>query len=319
MLNYPDFHIFIVDNYSSDQSVENIVAWCARPRAEARSRRFDGVDRWTDNTTPPALAYRIIDSSQLCMSFPSSGCRLTLIRAGGNLGFAGGCNTGIRCAGLTGYDFFWFLNTDTVVHREALSTLVERATSDSEVGMVGSTVCYYDRPSTVQALGGAQWNDSSASSHHIGQGLQVDDIPRDISAVERKLSYVFGASMLVSSKLILAIGSMREDYFLYYEEFDWAMRCRDKFKLGYAAGSIVLHKSGASSSKSMPLFSANYYYRNHVRFVSRFYPQHLNTVKRALVKEFVRYALRGRWLRARLVASILFNADLISDQALASK
>jgi GT2 family glycosyltransferase len=108
---------------------------------------------------------------------------------------------------------------------------------------------------------------------------------------------------------------MQEDYFLYYEEIDWAMRGRSKFKFAYAPASHVFHKSGASSTKVMPLFTANFYYRNRLRFVSRFFPERLAAAKRGLMVDFVRHTLRGRWGYARVVASALWNAPQIVRSA----
>lgn len=105
---------------------------------------------------------------------------------------------------------------------------------------------------------------------------------------------------------------MQEDYFLYYEEIDWAMRGRQRFGLGYAPDSHVFHKSGASSSKVVSAFSTNLYYRNRVRFAARFFPGRLGTVRRGLITEFLRHTLRGRWTHARIVAATLWQSAQIA-------
>jgi hypothetical protein len=58
----------------------------------------------------------------------------------------------------------------------------------------------------------------------------------------------------------------------------------------------------------MPLFTANLYYRNRLRFVSRFFPERLGAAKRGLLVDFARHTLRGRWGYARVVAAALWNA-----------
>lgn len=118
--------------------------------------------------------------------------------------------------------------------------------------------------------------------------------------------------MLVTRSFIEKVGLMQEDYFLYYEEFDWAMRGRGSFSLGYAADSHIFHKSGASSSKIMPVFTARYYYRNRIRFFSRFFPAHMASVKRGLIYDFIRHTLRGRWNMARIVAEALRDAPRLT-------
>lgn len=298
------FHVFLVDNDSSDRSIENIGSWCSAPGADGGWRNHEGVTHIGSSVPIP---FRVVDRAENPPPAVPAGCRLTLIRSGGNLGFAGGCNLGIRAAGLEAFSFFWLLNTDTVAHREALGALVRRAEREPRVGIVGSTIRYYDKPDVVQALGGAQMDPASLVSRHIGAGLHLDDHTLDAAAVERDMFYVMGASMLVSRRFIRDVGPMQEDYFLYYEEIDWAMRGRGRFTCAYAPDSHVFHKSGASSSKVLPAFTANLYYRNRVRFATRFFPERLVAVRRALVVELLRHALHGRWTHVRIVASTLLD------------
>ena len=313
--NHDKFHVFVVDNASSDGSVEQIASWCAAPVPDAAWRRHSGVCRISDASEPRALENRVVDFSRQVLPAAPPGCRLTIARSGANLGFAGGCNVGIVAAGLENFDYFWFLNPDTVVHRDALVELLRRAARGRDVGMVGSTVRYYDQPNVVQALGGAHLNASNGTSAHIGQGSDVRDLPIDEAVIERKLTYVMGASMLVSSEFIEQIGLMEEDYFLYCEEIDWAMRARGRFSTGYAPLSHVFHKSGANSSKPLPLYTSGFYYRNRLRFVARFLPDRLAAAKRSLFFEMLRHMARGRLALAWLLLKTLLAADRIAADA----
>ena len=309
--HYRAFHIFVVDNDSQDGSVEQILAWCRNPLPAGGWRHYEGVDRWTDLRPAEPIACQATDNP---VTTRLAACRVTVIRSGGNLGFAGGCNVAIRAAITEDFSFFWLLNTDTVVHREALYELVQRALRDQTIGMVGSTIRYYDRPDVVQSLGGGGLEFATVTSRLIGTGDDVAAIPQDGTAVERDMVYVMGASMLVSSQFVRDIGLLQEDYFLYYEEIDWALRARGRFKLGYAPASHVFHKSGASSFKVMPLFTARLYYRNRIRFVTRFFPDRLNAAKRGLAVDLVRHVLKGRWGNARVVGAALWNANNTAAQ-----
>jgi GT2 family glycosyltransferase len=53
------------------------------------------------------------------------------------------------------------------------------------------------------------------------------------------MDYVVGASMLVSAKFITKVGLMAEDYFLYFEEIDWAFGRGVEFSLAFAPRSYV--------------------------------------------------------------------------------
>jgi len=311
--SHQNFHAFIVDNDSADQSVEQIAAWCNRPEAEACWRRHDGVIRYTDGADVAPIGYRIVDRPAGALPPPVEGCRVTLIRSGSNLGFAGGANVGLRSAGPDAFDYFWFLNTDTVVDRDALAHLVRRARQDSRIGMVGSTLRYYDRPNVVQTMGGSRKGPEYPQGvfRHIGEGVNVANLPEQ-SAIERELFYVFGASMLVAASFVRDVGPMSDDYFLYYEEIDWTMRAGGRFTLAYAAQSHVFHKSGATSSQAKPGLSTHLYYANRVRFMSRFFPQHLSSVRRRLAADTLRYVAKGQWAHARIVASVFWNARQIA-------
>jgi GT2 family glycosyltransferase len=301
-----NFHVFIVDNDSQDLSIERIVAWCSTPYADPDWRRQSGVARYTDQSRLAGVAHRVVNHVDHALSSVVDSCRVTIVRSGGNLGFAGGCNVGVRAAGLDEFAYFWFLNPDTVVDRRALLELIARAESGPKMGIVGSTLLFYDRPDTVFALGGGRLSRVNGSGRHIGEGSPTSLIPSDHSAVEPELSWVCGASMFVPATYIREIGPMQEDYFLYYEEADWAERGRDRFQLGYAPKSIVYHKSGANSSKIMPLFTAGFYYRSRLRFVSRFLPNRMAAAKLHLFLEMLCNLARGRWAVVRLLGVTLF-------------
>jgi GT2 family glycosyltransferase len=307
---HPNFHIFVVDNDSQDLSVERIVAWCSKPEADPHWRRLAGVDRYTERSVRSAVPCRVMNGIDRSPAPVPQDCRVTLIHSGGNLGFAGGCNVGMRAAGLDEFDYFWFLNPDTAVARSALVELMAHARSRPDMGIVGSTLLFYDRPDTVHAQGGGRLDRSNGYGSHIGEGSPSSRVPSDGSAVERELSWVCGASMLVPASYIREIGPMQEDYFLYFEEADWAARGRLRFRLGYAPRSIVFHKSGANSSKAMPLVTLGYYYRSRLRFVKRFLPDRMAAARRQLLMEMLRHLARGRWAAARLVGvTLLWRPD----------
>src|SRR5262249_19785880 len=147
-----------------------------------------------------------VDRAHEPTAAPCQDARVTLIRAGGNPGFAGGCNIGVATAGLGNFDYFWFLNSDTVVHRDALSRLLERASVAAWGGWVGFGVRFYDRPEIVQPMGGAPLDMRPMRAPLIGPGPPRAQVPANPSVVEQRLAYVFGASMLVSAAFIREIG-----------------------------------------------------------------------------------------------------------------
>ena len=69
---------------------------------------------------------------------------IEIIQSGSNLGFAGGCNVGIRRAIENSADYIWLLNNDTIVDAEALSVLVAALENDPAAGFAGSKIYFHD-------------------------------------------------------------------------------------------------------------------------------------------------------------------------------
>ena len=165
---------------------------------------------------------------------------IAFIQTGKNLGFAGGNNIGIQHA-LRDDDmkYVWLLNNDTEVDELALTELVDKMENNSSIGICGSKLIYFYDHRTLQGYGGRY-------CPRLGYATtikDVDDIP--------KMNYTIGASMLVSREFLENVGLMCEDYFLYYEELDWAERGKKQnYRIDCAVDSIVYHKEGASIGTS---------------------------------------------------------------------
>jgi GT2 family glycosyltransferase len=300
--------VWLVDNDSSDGSVERIVQWCRAPKVDDSWRVQDGVR----HVGSPAIDSRVYDANGQAAP-PVSGRCLTIVRSGGNLGFAGGNNAGITAAGLQRYSHFWLLNTDTVMRHDALDQLLQRAQAPSQnglaLGIVGSSLIYYNQPDQLQAQGGGSLDEEGLRALHIGEGSGVRDLPSDdpqaLASVESQMAYVVGASMLVTAAFIRDIGLMCEDYFLYFEELDWAFRARGRYAMGYSPRSWVFHKVGGSSAKPHGEFSLNLLYRNQLRFTGRFLPDRVGQVQRKLFVELLRELVKGHWMAVRLLLRAL--------------
>jgi hypothetical protein len=201
----------------------------------------------------------------------------------------------------------WLLNNDTVVDEQALSRLVERCEQRAGVGMCGSTLRYYYQPQRIQAQGGCAYNAWTARMREIGLGADASST-LDAALVESRIHYVSGASMLVRRALLESVGLMNEEYFLYFEEIDWATRARGTFGLAYAPGSLVFHKDGGSTGTQGGVGNTNgaqrrtasplsefYTARNRILFTFRHHRIALPAVMAALAASGLQRLLRGRW------------------------
>ena len=273
-LTNQDFRVIICDNNSQDSSIEKILSWSQG----AQPVSFDGPAWAKIGATSPRRrepSIQVVErKATLDLANPSV---VTIVDIHENLGFAGACNVGMRLARSDPHaEFIWLLNNDTVVHPHALDPLLTQMRGDRSLGILGSCLLYYDRPDMVQSLGG-WYNFWMANGGFIGIGLPNDRLP-DIAEIEGKLSYVAGASLFLPVRTLNDIGEMSEDYFLYYEEFDWAMRLKGRYRQSVCLESRIYHKEGASigstSQKRRPPSNTSRYYLgiNQLRFTAKHAP-----------------------------------------------
>ena len=248
---WKEFVVVVCDNGSDDDSWEQLQSWCA-------TRHDVATTVWA-----PGAAW---DAS----------AQVVLIQNGANLGFAAGCNVGIRFALLeTDSAFVWLLNNDTVVDSEALRQQVRCMQANPAIGLLGSTLVYFDHPETVQCFGGYGFNFWTGRVRPMNFPPDPN-CPPAADEVERLLAYVSGASTLVRREFLDTVGLMNEQYFLYFEEIDWAVRGM-AFRKGYCPESIVFHKEGRSIGSSRAATrrseqSELWLTRNRILFTRTYYP-----------------------------------------------
>ncbi len=260
-----EVRIVVCDNDSADGSLERIRGWGAGEQlCQVADPRYEFL------LERPVQQRRVAEWRAGQPASSTGEADLILIPTGGNLGFAGGCNAGLRYVlERDDADFVWLLNNDTVVQADALRQLLRKMQERPDVGICGSTLVYYFEPDVVQCCAGYDFNTWTARVKTIAAS--------DEAAVERRLKYVSGASMFLRVDFLKRVGLMNEQYFLYFEEIDWATRASGVYALGYCEASKVYHKEGRSigshrSSGSRSLFSERYLSRNRVVFMRMYYP-----------------------------------------------
>jgi len=282
-LTFEHLQIVVVDNASSDNSLDSIETWAKRNNFE--TLRLDRAS---------AGKY----SGKL---FSSSEQTIVLIQTGKNLGFAGGNNVGIRYALQMGAEYIWLLNNDTLVDSGCVEPLLESMDSDDKIGIAGSCVIYYDKPNVIQTAG-MKLSLHNLKISHLGRGKLMTD--SSISQ-QREVDCVPACSMLVRSKLISDVGLMDEEYFMYHEDVDWQIRAkRAGWKIVYVPGSKILHKCGGSTKKSR-FVSAYYQSRNKFLLIAK------NEGKIAV---FLMIPLVFAFIRNVIIS--LFTGDLMSARGI---
>lgn len=312
-LEYENYTVVLCDNDSSDGTIEAVKDWAAGREAVEPASAFFKLHMLCDRRRSQFSWIELSRDEIETARQVRCDVDIVIIHTGANLGFAGGNNVGIRFA-LDNFvtDYVWLLNTDTFAHRMALNHLVDRALADRAIGMVGSTLIYYWKPEIVQALGGGVLDYRSTKIFHYGDGLQTNALPIYPEEAERALTYILGASLLVSRSFLETVGLMTEDYFLYYEEIDWTMRAADRFKIGYAPASVVYHKAGGASRRVASLASERFMWRNRIKFFARFLPNRRWANLRYMAAHALRCLAKGNITHAAVVIDALLHTGELS-------
>jgi GT2 family glycosyltransferase len=315
-LDYPEYQVVLVDNGSTDGSLDRIREW-ARGNLEVEASAEHPLRSLCGPPVPRPVRWAEVQGSAMRDGrYPrGSDAPLVLIDNGENRGFAAGMNAGIRYALVAGeFRYVWLLNNDTVVPSDSLTHLVARMAGDPRIGICGSTLLYYHEPERVQALGGFRHNVWLGVSAHIGQDTRYDADRVEEEETARRFHGVQGASMLVSRELLEEVGLLTEDFFLYYEEHDWAVRARRKgFHLGYARRSRVYHKEGRSTGNNSLALSERsvaadfYHLRSRILYTRRHHPYALPTVYVGLLAVAANRFLRGQADRLPMIARLAIH------------
>jgi GT2 family glycosyltransferase len=215
-VNYPNLEVIVVDNASTDGSVD------------AMRSKFD----------------------------------VTIVENKQNLGFGGGCNSGLAIAS---GEYLLFMNNDVIADEEFLTELVNVAESNPKIGIAGPKVYNYYRKNELSSTGGeislAKGVMREFGAYEEDHG-QYDKI--------RNVDFVTGCVMLVRKSLIDAIGTFDQQYFIYLDDVDFCMRAsRAGFVTMYVPSSKIWHKVSATFGYVSPL-SFYYSLRNRIIFEKKF-------------------------------------------------
>lgn len=286
----------VVDNASTDDTVATLTDWAAGTRDVELSADLPFACAVCDK--PVAL-----DGSPL-----PSGHRITLTRTGVNGGFAFGVNVGLATlAQNAGIDRFWILNPDSVVPPQTARAFATCPAPSQGFSLMGGRVLYYDTPDIIQIDGGLL-NRRTGVTGNSGLGQRSEDTP---PPNPDDLAFITGASMVASRKFYEAVGPMAEDYFLYYEEVDWALR-RGDLPLAYCPEAIVYHKAGTSIGsptlgRPASAFSQYFKHRSRLMFARRWLKSSVGTAILYSLAKAAQLLLKGYFDEARALLAGTFN------------
>ena len=223
------------------------------------------------------------------------------IATGGNRGYGGGNNFAIAWVRRRAEPrYFLVLNSDVILHQDAIDAIVRWADAHPDVAAVGAV---HDDPSRpgYRCYGGNRYN----------RAFSI--IRRNATPGATRMDYVHGAAVLLRARDFPADGPFADHYFLFFEELDLAARLRAAGKaIGYCPGCRVSHFEGASRNRGhadVPPEVAEYFENlNALRFTRDHHPLFLPT---ALL---FRVVGKAAWLCVRAQGSrLVFWALALAD------
>jgi len=194
---------------------------------------------------------------------------LTLIRSEHNLGFAAAVNIGLRhLLANKSLNDFWLLNPDTKVAKHTPDAF---ARDTGAYSMKSGRILYDTEPNSIQIDGG-RVNGWTGVTSNLNLGLCPCETPLPKPS---DLHFVSGASLVVSRDFVEQVGMMPEEYFLYYEEVDWAARST-RLPMQVVDQAVVCHAAGASIGsptleQSGSAFSEYFKNRSRLKYMRKYH------------------------------------------------
>ena len=228
---------------------------------------LDDVKRCLDSVTAKTTVdYRLTvvndgsngETTQWLRRRAASSSVIDLIETNGPLGYTRAANRGLR-ASTAGHVVL--LNSDTIVPRLWLETLLECMYSSDGIGVVGplsNAASWQSVPERFDEGGGWAVNE-------LPPGYNVDEFSElvYVKSMRRfpRVDFVNGFCLMISRKVLDKVGYLDEESFPqgYGEENDYCLRARDAgFELAIADQCYIYHaKSKSFGSSSRDILAAN--------------------------------------------------------------
>ncbi len=171
-----------------------------------------------------------------------------------NVGFPRGNNLGLSQA--KGRHLL-LLNPDTEIVGDALGQMVTYLEAHPDVGAVGPQLLNPDGtvqssrrrfPTLMTAAFESTWLQPLAPPGLLAR-YYVADVPADQPA---DVDWLVGACLMVPTRIVEAVGTLDEAYFMYSEELDWCRRIKAAgFRIVFLPEAQVLHYVGKSSEQAV--------------------------------------------------------------------
>jgi N-acetylglucosaminyl-diphospho-decaprenol L-rhamnosyltransferase len=198
---------------------------------------------------------------------------VSLIEAGGNLGFSRANNIGIRA---TRSEFILLLNSDTIVPAGAIDALLAELRAHPEAAVLGPRLL--DKEGRLEISFGRMIGPFTELGQKAMGSLYDHDVAlahrwvRRRASREREVDWVSGACLLVRRADADAAGLLDERFFLYTEDVDFCASVRALGRtVRYTPEIEIVHARGRSRRHD-PRAAVAAYRRSQLAFYVKHHP-----------------------------------------------
>lgn len=278
----------VVDNNSTDDSLSRLREWRSSSPPLAPRRDGDASDyEWTERDGLRPKAQRLGHEHSFI-----------LLENEQNLGFAAGCNVGVRLALTLNAEFLWLLNNDTEVDSHCLEHQLRLMHAERKIECLVPVIL-------VHGSGGKVWNCGGrllpgGLRRYLFTDAARESLPR---TGYQRVSFVTGCSLLLRRSTVVNVGMLCEDFFFGEEDLEFSMRLKRLRKTAACCFDAILwHR--VSSTFAGPALNSKLlgrvylYYLNRFVHYRRYLPDPLWLLWRAIYNVYVVTLLVRRYTRS---------------------
>jgi GT2 family glycosyltransferase len=189
-----------------------------------------------------------------------------------NLGFARGCNVGLKKAIEDNAEFIFLLNQDCLIQKDTLSNLLISAQNKPFAGVLGPKTWFFpsSRESKPRINYAGAWRCFLPLVQRVPGVGKYDDGQYNLTV---PVDYVWGHGMFLRAKILQESGLFDPNFFMYYEDLDLCHRmAKAEYQVWYEPSAVIWHdipdtaRGSASESwrweykcRSAHIFHCKYY------------------------------------------------------------
>ncbi len=237
---YQNFQIILLDNGSNDDSIKYIQSW-------AKGRQLISIGPLKSVAKKYKVDFKKFSLNEIQdknYKLNTLRTRLLIIENNENIGFARGCNTGIRYALRNHFENILLLNNDTTVDKKCIEILIDFNNNNKQYAVLSPKIYYYDKPNQIWNFGGKLTLNGSRK-YYCQNKIDTNNIKEEV----KEITFITGCALFARTEIFEKYGLLSEKFFFGEEDYEFSLRMKNlRIKMAAIASAKVYHKIGLSSN-----------------------------------------------------------------------